>query len=291
MSDYDNRGLYIGAHMSIAGGVENALLDAVKVGATAVQIFVKNNTRWKGAPLNQSNIRKFKEIRARIGIHKRHVIAHSGYLINLAGTKPDVTAKSLVALEDELTRCAKLEVHGLVMHPGSHLQTSVEEGIDRLAKAVRAILTRQSHNPTKILFETMVGAGSQIGGKFEHLKWILDAVDKPDQTGVCMDTCHIFSAGYELRTFEKYNQTMKEFDKVVGLDKLGALHLNDSVHGFSEKKDRHQHVGDGAIGNMAFQYIVNDERLAHLPMIIETPKGENHEYDIKNLDHLRSLIR
>ncbi|MGF1572569.1 MAG: deoxyribonuclease IV [Sumerlaeia bacterium] len=293
MNDFltQNGNRFIGAHMSIAGGVANAVLDAEKVSATALQLFVKNNNQWRGPALTEQMIADFFRERDRIGLHPHAIIAHAGYLINLASNKPDVHAKSLVALEDELKRCNQLQLAGLVLHPGSHLGEGREAGIEKIAKSAKAILHRQPQGTTKLLFENTVGNGTQLGSQFEDLRDILKAIDLPERTGVCLDTCHTYAAGFDLRTEETYNETMSKFDSIVGINQLCALHLNDSLYDLGMRKDRHEHIGKGFLGLEAFQFVLNDPRLKNIPMVLETPKEKDLAEDRENLDQLRSLIR
>lgn len=293
MNDFlkQNGNRFIGAHMSIAGGVENAILDAEKVGSSALQLFVKNNNQWRGPALTEANINAFFRERDRVGLQKHAIIAHAGYLINLCSDKPDVHAKSLVALEDELKRCNQLELAGLVMHPGSHMGAGRDAGIEKIATCAKAILQRQPQGTTKLLFENTVGNGTQLGSKFEDLRDILQAIDLPDRTGVCLDTCHTYAAGFDLRTQETYNATMEHFASTVGFKALCAIHLNDSLHDLGERKDRHEHIGKGFLGLEPFRFVLNDPRLANIPMVLETPKEKDLAEDRENLDRLRSLIR
>jgi deoxyribonuclease-4 len=280
----------LGAHMSIAGGVKNALLDAEKVQSTAVQLFVKNNNQWRGPELTEQQIVEFKTERDRIGFERHTLIAHTGYLINLASNKPDVMAKSLVSLEDELKRCGQLELAGLVMHPGSHLGSGRDAGIEQIARNARAILQRQADSPTRLLLENTVGNGTQLGSTFEDLRDLIQAIDLPEKVGVCLDTCHLFAAGFDLRTAEAYEETMKRFDAIVGFRHLRAVHLNDSLHELGERRDRHEHIGKGFLGLEAFRHVMNDSRLAAIPMVLETPKEAELLEDRENLTTLRSLI-
>jgi len=276
--------------MSIAGGVDKAPARGADAGCEALQIFVKNNNRWEGPPITTAQARRFREELDRVGIPIAAVFAHTCYLINLASPKEDVLAKSIVALEDELLRCEQLGVPGLVMHPGAHLGTGREAGIAQIARCVREVYRRQPGVRTRLLFEGTVGAGSNLGAPFADLGDLLAAVDLPDHTGICLDTCHLFAAGYDLRTPEAYAKTFDEFDRIVGLRNLKAFHLNDSVHPLGSRKDRHEHIGRGHLGLEPFRHLLNDPRMAAVPMSLETDKGEDLAEDRMNLATLRSLI-
>jgi deoxyribonuclease-4 len=276
--------------MSIAGGVDKAPARAASVGCTAMQIFVKNNNRWEGPPISDESAARFPGELAKAGIRLEHVFAHSGYLINLASPKEDVLAKSIVAVEDELRRCGQLALPGLVLHPGAHLGTGRDAGIEQIARHARAAIDATPEVVTRILFETTAGQGTTIGERFEDLRDILAAVDRPDRTGVCLDTCHIFAAGHDIRTPEAYKATMKEFDKVVGLGQIRAFHLNDSKFPLGKRKDRHEHIGQGEIGEEGFRCLLTDKRFAKIPMCLETDKDEKTlDEDRMNLAVLRRL--
>lgn len=276
--------------MSIAGGVDKAPARAQDAGCEALQIFVKNNNRWEGPPITAAQAKQFRAELDRVGIPISAVFAHTCYLINLASPKEDVHAKSLVALEDELRRCDQLGVPGLVMHPGAHLGTGREVGIERIAQSVRQIYPRSPQINTRLLFEGTVGAGTNLGGTFEDLGDILAAVDLPDHTGVCLDTCHVFAAGYDMRTPETYAETMDTFDRLVGFKYLKAFHLNDSKHPLGSRKDRHEHIGKGHLGLEPFRHLLNDPRMVAVPMSLETDKSEDLAEDRENLATLRGLI-
>jgi deoxyribonuclease-4 len=276
--------------MSITGGVEFAPARAASVGCTAMQIFVKNNNRWEGKPITPEQASRFRDELDKAGIALAHVFAHTGYLINLASAKDDVRLKSEASLEDELRRCHLLGLPGIVMHPGAHLGQGREKGIELIASACRRVFDRIGDSPTRLLFETTVGSGTNMGGTFEDLRDVLAAVDRPDRVGVCMDTCHIFAAGYEIRTPESYAATMSQLDTVVGLAKVKAIHLNDSKGDLASRKDRHAHIGEGFIGLEGFRHLLNDERFRLVPMSLETEKGEDLAEDRQNLAVLRSLV-
>lgn len=277
----------VGAHMSIAGGVFNAILHAEAVECACVQLFVKSSNQWKAKPLAEEEIAQFKSERARTGIGP--AVAHSSYLINVGSPDAALYEKSREALAIEYERCTQLGVEYLVFHPGAHTGDGVEGGIARIAKAMDWVLARHKSSPTLLLLETTAGAGSHIGSTFEELRAILDKLEHGDRAAVCLDTCHVFAAGYDIRTEAGYQKTMKTFDEVIGLDRLKAIHCNDSKYDFGTHKDRHEHLGKGYIGADAFGFIMRDPRLKTVPKIIETEKDDDGELDRMNLGLLRKL--
>lgn len=279
----------LGAHMSIAGGVDKAPAHGAAVRATALQIFVKNNNRWTGPPISEAQAENFaRELKA-AGIALQHVFAHTSYLINLASPKADVVEKSRAALVDELERCGQLGLPGLVMHPGSHLGAGRETGIAQVAELAAEAIAATPNVKTRILFETTAGTGNNLGGPFEDIAEILRQTGNGTRTGVCLDTCHIFAAGYDIRDAASYRETMETFDRVIGLKRLKAVHLNDSKHGLGSRKDRHEHIGRGEIGEEAFRQVMTDPRLAKVPMSLETDKGDDLAEDRENLARLYRL--
>ncbi|MCB2154283.1 deoxyribonuclease IV [bacterium] len=276
--------------MSIAGGVDKAPARGATVRCSAMQIFVKNNNRWEGPPISDEQAGSFQRELEKAGIGIDAVFAHTCYLINLASTREEVVEKSIRALEDELRRCQQLELPGLVMHPGAHLGAGREAGIEQIAGHLRDIFSRIPHVKTRLLLETTVGSGTNLGGTFEDLGDLLAAIDLPDNMGICLDTCHVFAAGYEIRDEASYKKTMAEFDRIVGIKNLKALHLNDSLKPFGSRRDRHAHIGQGEIGLDAFGFLLNDPRLRGIPMALETDKQPDLEDDRKNLNRLRKLI-
>jgi deoxyribonuclease-4 len=277
--------------MSIAGGIDKAPALAASVGCTAMQVFVKNNNRWEGPPISAASAARYADELAKAGIRPEAVIAHTCYLINLASPKEDVAAKSVVALADELARCAQVGIHGLVMHPGAHLGEGREAGIERIAARARPVLDALPDDaPVRLLLETTAGTGTNLGATFEDLRDILDAIDRPARTGVCLDTCHIFAAGFDIRTAEGWKSAARGFDKLVGLSNLRAIHLNDSKGALGSRKDRHAHIGEGEIGLEGFRAVLNDKRLRQVPMALETPKGPDLAEDRMNLAQLAGLL-
>lgn len=279
----------IGSHMSIAGGVDKAPARAASVGCTALQIFVKNNNRWDGPPITPAQAENFGRELEAAGIALENVFAHTCYLINLASPKPEQHEKSVNALVDELERCGQLGLPGLVMHPGSHVGSGREAGIERIAAGLQEAIARTPSVKTRVLLETTAGTGDNLGATFEDLADIMTSTDRPDRLGVCLDTCHIFAAGYEIRDEASYEKTMKDFERIVGFRNLRAVHLNDSMKPFGSRKDRHEHIGRGEIGEEAFRLLLADKRFRKIPMSLETEKGEDLAEDRMNLETLYRL--
>lgn len=280
--------LDFGTHASAAGGVDKALQRAVDVGATSAQIFSKNERQWRAKPLDPAVVERFHEERERTGI--RQMVVHDSYLINLASPKDDLLEKSMAAFQDELERCDELAIQYLVTHPGAHTGSGVEEGIRRFAESLNRVHDTLPDIKAITCLETTAGQGTTLGRTFEELAAIIDQIEAKERVGVCFDTCHAFAAGYDIRTVDDVNAVMEEFDRIVGLDRLLVLHLNDSKNPLGSFKDRHDHIGDGYIGVEGFRGIVNHPRLAGLPAILETEKDPEGEYDRRNLELLRSLV-
>jgi deoxyribonuclease-4 len=278
---------FLGAHVSVAGGLDNAFPRAIESGCTALQIFTKNANRWQGKPITDAEASAFRRAWQESGIGP--VMAHDAYLINLASPKSGVWEKSKTALRDELIRCAQLGVTDLVMHPGAHLGTGVEIGIERIREAFHEILA-DSPSEVRLLLENTAGQGSYFGGDFAHLAALLEGFDEK-RFGVCFDTCHAHAAGYDLSSAEGYTQAMAEFDRLVGLQQIKAFHLNDSLKPCGSKVDRHAHIGQGTIGHAGFACLMQDQRFVDIPMILETPKGDQNEMDHVNLKLLWEMAR
>ena len=277
----------LGAHMSIAGGVTEALRRGASVGCQTVQIFTKNNTRWDGKRPTAAEVREFLDLRDRLGI--RPVFAHTSYLINLAAPDALIRTRSIRAMIDEVERCEELELAYLVVHPGSHGGDGEEVGMRRVADALREIATATPGARCRILLEATAGQGASLGWRFEQLRAMLDGAARPERTGVCLDTSHVFAAGYDLRSPETYQATIGEFDRVVGLSNLFAWHLNDSKKPLGSRVDRHEHIGKGTLGRPAFRHLLADPRMAGLPGVLETPKNKDCDEDRVNLAVLRRL--
>lgn len=289
MSRSSDRTILLGAHMSIAGGVPTAVERAMKIGCTTMQMFVKNNTQWKGKPLSEDDISTYKKLLSESSIDP--VVVHDTYLINLAATDKRILKKSRAALKDELDRAEALGVAYLNFHPGSHIGAGEREGIKRIAESLNIIHEQTQGYNVKSVLETTAGQGTAIGYRFEQLRAIIDGVDEKERMAVCVDTCHVFAAGYDISTVEGYEATFREFDEVIGLDRLVAFHVNDSKRELGSHVDRHEHIGKGKIGKAGFRYLMNDERFRNIPKILETPKGPEMKEDVRNMRVLRGLVK
>ncbi len=281
-----------GSHLSIAGGYYKAAVEAARLGFNAVQIFTKNNNQWAGKPITNDDVTKFQEALRSGNI--KETISHDSYLINLGSPDDALWAKSIDAMTIELERADRLGIKHVVAHPGSHLGTGEEVGLERVAAGLDAVLQRTSKLKTTVSLETTAGQGTNLGYRFEHLGRIIQLSKYPDRLTACLDTCHVFAAGYELAPKRKYNETMKEFDKEVGLDRLVAFHINDSKKGLGSRVDRHEHIGKGCLGLEPFENLVNDRRFRDHPMYLETAKEVDEEtgrdWDAINLEVLRALL-
>jgi deoxyribonuclease IV len=276
----------LGAHMSISGGVEKAVVRGQEVGCEAIQIFTKNSNQWKAKPLMATEVKAFRDACQTAGIGP--VIAHSAYLINLAAPDETLYEKSIQASLDELQRCELLDIPYLVIHPGAHLGTGEEQGLTRIAAAINRIHREAPKLRAGLTLEVTAGQGTVLASKFEHFAAILAQVDEPERLGCCLDTCHLLAAGYDFRTRQGYDQMMDAWNALVGIERIRAIHLNDSKKDLGSRVDRHEHIGQGYIGTQGFELLLNDPRLSHLPMVLETPKEDNA--DVHNLAMLRSLM-
>lgn len=277
----------LGAHMSIAGGVDTALERAKSVDCRAVQLFTKNNNRWVGKAISPAEAARFHELAKEF--RPGFLISHTAYLINLASPGGDVRRKSLDAMRDELERAELLGLAGVVLHPGSHVGQGEEEGIGKIVEALDRVHGETEGFRTFTLLETTAGQGSNLGYRFEQLAAIREGVKAPERIGVCLDSCHVFAAGYPVHERRGFLKTFRDFDRVLGLETLKAIHLNDSMKPMGSRRDRHEHIGKGEIGLEAFSHFVNDRRFRKLPLILETPKSEDLHEDAENLGVLRSL--
>ena len=260
---------FVGAHVSAAGGVENAPLNAQRIGARAFALFTKNQKQWQAKPLTAESIAAFKKNLAACGISPRHVLPHDSYLINLGHPDPEKREKSVRALLDEAVRAEQLGLPFLNFHPGSHLgELPEEECLDIVADGMKRVLAETER--VGLLVEITSGQGGNIGYRFEHLARILERVALPGRTGVCLDTCHMFTAGYDIRTAEAYGKSMRRFDSLVGRRSLRAAHLNDAKADLGSRKDRHDSIGKGKLGLEAFRLLMNDPRFDDLPLVLET---------------------
>lgn len=276
--------------MSIAGGYFKAADAAAALGMETVQIFTKNNNQWKGKPLSDDDVRLFREALERGQLKKP--CAHNSYLINLASPDDVLWRKSIDASVDELERAEALGVDGVVMHPGAFVTSSEQAGLERIITALDEVHARCKKFRTQFWLETTAGQGSSLGCKFEHIAAILNGVDAPDRLGVCVDSCHIYAAGYPLQSDEEYAATTNALDSLIGLDRIRGFHLNDSKKPLGSRVDRHEHIGEGFLGPEPFRHILNDPRFAELPMYLETNKGERdgESLDAINLRTLRGLM-
>jgi deoxyribonuclease-4 len=278
----------LGAHMSIAGGHSQAIDRATAFGMTACQIFTKNANQWAAKPIAPDAAESF---RARVADSEVEiVVAHDSYLINLASPDDALWERSCAAFGDELRRCAQLGVPWLVTHPGAHMDTGVELGILRVATALNRLFDTLPNIDVTVLLETTAGQGTTLGRSFEELAGILALVEDQTRVGICFDTCHIFAAGYDIRDATDYAATMQTFDDIIGLDRLRVFHLNDSRKSLGSHVDRHAAIGEGELGAEAFRHLLNDERFAEHPGILETPKGDDGEDDRRNMATLRELV-
>lgn len=279
---------YLGAHMSISGGLHLAIDRAVAAGCGVLQIFTRNSNQWKGKPVSEADAALFRQKFAASGLHE--IISHDIYLINLAAPPGETRDKSLTAFRDELETCTRLGIAKVVMHPGSHLTDSPQTGLGRVVAAFDQLFEEVPQFEGRVLIETTAGQGSNLGRTFEELAEIIGGSRFPDKFGVCFDTCHTFAAGYDTATEEGYRDTMEQFDRLIGLERLQCFHFNDSKKGLGSRVDRHEHIGQGALGLNPFRFILNDSRFTNIPKILETPKGDHNEMDLINLELLRGLI-
>ena len=282
----------LGAHVSIAGGLVNAFDRGHTATCETIQIFTKSNRQWKATPLDDKAVAAWHERKqaeeASGAIFP--VVAHTSYLINVASPDESTWQKSYAALKIEIERCETLQVPYLALHPGSHTGAGEEAGLRNISRALSQLHAETPGMEAMICLEGMAGQGTNLGYTFEQLAWLLDHTVEGDRLGICLDSCHLFAAGFDVRTSEGYAETMDRFDRIVGLDRLCAIHLNDSVYELDSRRDRHAHIGEGAIGLEGFRNFVNDPRLADLPGLIETEKSSDLHEDIENLARLRSLI-
>jgi deoxyribonuclease-4 len=277
--------------MSIVGGVSRALWRGQSMGCDVIQLFTKNAMQWRAKPLTQDDRAAFEQARQETGV--RAVAVHDSYLINLASSDDGLYERSQEALWEELERTESLGIPYLVMHPGSHRGGGEQQGIDRIARAINLIHQHGAEMKVKILVETTAGQGETLGNRFEHFARIFERIEQDERVGVCLDTCHVFAAGYDISTPAGYEATLKEFQLIIGLDCLKVIHLNDSQAALGARVDRHEQIGQGHLGLDAFRRLLQDPRLAHLPFILETPKGKTpsgEDWDCVNLRTLRGLL-
>jgi deoxyribonuclease-4 len=282
--------------MSIAGGVAQALRRGKEIGCDIIQLFTKNANQWRAKPLDPDAIEAFHQARNETGINP--IAAHDSYLINLASPDEGLCNRSQEALWEEMQRAEALGIPYLVMHPGSHRGSGEEEGLYRIARGINLLYYRVQNMAdidikVQILLETTAGQGSILGSRFEHFARIIEMVEEDARVGICLDTCHCFAAGYDISIPEGYEATMRELDRIIGLERLKLIHLNDSKAAVGTRVDRHEHIGQGHLGLEPFRLLMQDPRLAHLPFILETPKGKDpkgEDWDVVNLRLLRGLL-
>ncbi len=286
----DHKQSLLGAHFSIAKGLHNALYEAKSYKCNTVQIFTKNANTWKERRLTQDEIDLFDQARTKTGISI--IASHTSYLINLATYEKKKHAMSCMALKEELVRSSILNIPFVVLHPGSHMGSGEKEGICRIAASINEIFAENPDITTRLLLETTAGQGSSLGHTFEQLESVMDKIENRDSVGICLDTCHIFAAGYDIRTAASYRKTIDNFDKIIGFQHLFLIHLNDSRKDLGSRVDRHEHIGKGFIGLKAFELFMNDKRFKDIPKIIETPKQKKgKDWDKENLERLRTLVK
>jgi len=263
--------LLIGAHTSAAGGVYNALLEGAEIGATTIQLFTSNQRQWASKPLPKETLLLWTQIRERTGI--KEIMSHNSYLTNLGGTEPENLEKSIKAFRQEIERCTELGITYLNFHPGAALKNDPQECLDIICDSLLTFEDIIVNSPTRLVLEATAGQGSALGARFEELSYIIERVKHKIRVGVCIDTCHIFAAGYDIRTKEGWDKTLNEFDKVVGLSNLYGFHVNDSLKALGSRVDRHAALGEGLIGIESFKVLMTDPRTREIPKYLETPGG------------------
>ncbi|HCY87492.1 MAG TPA: deoxyribonuclease IV [Desulfobacteraceae bacterium] len=283
-----NRTHFFGAHFSVAGGLENALYRAQELNCDAAQIFTKNARTWKDPELTREQVTRFDNARKKTGITR--IFSHCTYLINIASTEPEKLKKSVSVLRAEMARSGTLGLKGVVLHPGAHLGRGTEAGLETARSSLNAVLSLDDGWFPELLIETTAGAGTCLGSRFEEIGQLIRSLDRPEAVGVCLDTSHVFAAGYDLRTTAALNGTLDAFHRHIGMQRLKLIHANDSIPSLGSRKDRHTHIGAGLIGRSGFGALMTDNRLKFLPVILETPKeADGADMDEINLNSLREL--
>lgn len=278
----------LGIHLSIAGGVTNAVGTALELGVNTLQVFLKSPSQWMGPPIDAREARRFRGMIKDAGIT---AFAHAGYMINLASSTGNGRRRSIDAMLDELERASLLGIDSLVVHPGSHGGAGTDTGIRRAAESLDIILKRSRHRRIVILLETTAGQGNSLGARFEELRAIIDASRHGARLGICLDTCHVFAAGYDISRKKSTMAVIDKFDNAIGLERLSLIHLNDSKKEAGSRIDRHEHIGAGRIGKTGMRALLNDPRLVLVPAVLETPKENGLEADIRNLAAVRALMK
>lgn len=281
-----NKELLIGAHLSVSGGIENAIIKAVELECPVIQIFTKNARQWSPPPLKENNIKIFLEMQKETNIL---IASHDSYLINLAAKDKEKRNKSINSFTDELFRTKLLNIPFLVFHPGTANETTEIHAVKLIAQAIDQSIEESKNTNTALLIETTAGQKNSIGYKFEHLRDIMDYSKYKKRLAVCFDTCHAFAAGYNIKTIDGYQDTINEFERIINLKLLKFFHFNDAIGDLGSHLDRHEHIGKGKLGLDVFKFIINDERFKNIGKCLETPKGDNYEFDEINLNTLRSL--
>lgn len=282
----------LGAHISIAGGYQNALTRGSDIGCTVVQLFSKNANQWQAKPITTDEADLFKTTRDKVQYAPADLVVHDSYLINLASPDDTLWEKSVAAFGHELDRCHLLCIPALVTHAGAHMGSGEDAGLERIASALDRVLSERPDGNVTVLLETTAGQGSSLCYNFEHIGKVVELVSAENRPriGVCWDTCHLFAAGYDFTDESKYGHMVEQFDHFVGLDRLKVIHVNDSKKGLGCRVDRHEHIGKGAMGLEPFRLIMNDPRLEKLPKVLETPKGPDYAEDKENMALLKSLV-
>jgi deoxyribonuclease-4 len=273
---------YVGAHVSASGGVENAPVNAAEIGAKAFALFTKNQRQWVSNPLTRASIKLFRENCEKLGFKPFQILPHDSYLINLGHPEKEPLEKSRASFLDEMQRCEQLGLDRLNFHPGSHLNSiSEEECLSRIAESINIVLDKTKG--VSAIIENTAGQGTNMGHKFEHLRFMIDKVEDKSRVGVCIDTCHAYTSGYNIKTPEGYNEVFSLFDKIVGFSYLKGMHINDSKKELATRVDRHDSLGKGVLGDDIFRMLMNDERFDNMPLILETPEESLWEEEIKKL--------
>ncbi len=279
----------LGTHVSVSGGIHTAFERAMRIGCATMQVFTKNSNQWTARAFTDEDIQNYKTACGKATVDP--VFAHAAYLINLCAVTPATLARSRMALTDELRRCEALGLRGLIVHPGSHVGAGEEEGIRRISESVNHAHAATPGFRTLTILETTAGQGTTIGHRFEQIRNIIDGIEQRDRVGVCIDTCHLFAAGYPIHRYDGWEETMREFEAIIGFDRLAAVHVNDSKRELGSRVDRHEHIGKGKMGLQGFAMLMNDPRFQAIPKILETDKSDDMHEDVENMTLLRSLIR
>jgi len=282
----DKKKSLIGAHISISGGFDKIFARGESIGCNAIQIFTKSNRQWNAKQIEQNEVELYNKAKKESSI--KSIIAHAGYLINIGSSNKATAEKSVQSLTEELNRCYLLDIKYLVLHPGSKQESSEKECLDLIAQRINSIfeVTKQ----TSILLENMAGQGNSVAYKFEQLQYIISKIEDKKRIGICFDTCHAFAAGYNFSTQEGYNKVFEEFDKIIGIDLLKAMHINESKKAAGSKVDRHANLTKGEIGMTAFELIFKDERFKNIPKILETPVDVSPEGFIPDMQIIQKLL-